>query len=165
MSGNMFEGSELSHGNFEPEIISISENLHFLKFIHIHSYFFRFFETKTEFQKISENTDSSQGNTERSSFLPTFRVGTQEGSYSFLIPFDSIVPVVCKRKSSNAQKKIRLMGMSSELQLQLSLALLCRRKVHLKMSCLRTNHMLSGSEMHDASKQDHGHCCIADRGE
>jgi hypothetical protein len=38
----------------QTQKISISEKLHFLKFIHINSYLFRFFETKTEFHKNSE---------------------------------------------------------------------------------------------------------------
>ncbi len=40
--------------------------------------------------------------------------GTGEGSYSFLIPFDSIVPEVSRRRSSNALKKTRSRAMSSE---------------------------------------------------
>jgi hypothetical protein len=50
----------------------------------------------------------------RSLTQPTYRVSTGEGSYSFLIPFDSIVPEVCRRRSSNALKKTRSRDMSSE---------------------------------------------------
>jgi hypothetical protein len=50
----------------------------------------------------------------RSLTQPTYRVGTGEGSYSFLIPFDSIVPEFCRRRSSNALKKTRSREMSSE---------------------------------------------------
>ncbi len=48
----------------------------------------------------------------RSSTLPTYRVVTEEGSYSFLTPFDSIVPVVCRWRSSKALKKTRSRGIS-----------------------------------------------------
>ncbi len=37
--------------------------------------------------------------------LPTYRVGTRAGSYSFLILFDSIVSQVLRQRSSNALKK------------------------------------------------------------
>jgi hypothetical protein len=50
----------------------------------------------------------------RSLTQPTYRVGTGEGSYSFLIPFDSIMPEFSRQRFSNALKKSRSRDMSSE---------------------------------------------------
>ncbi len=42
------------------------------------------------------------------------RVGTGEGSYSFLIPFDSIVSEIRRQRSTKVLKKTRSRGITSE---------------------------------------------------
>jgi hypothetical protein len=74
-----------------------------------------------------------------------------EGSYSFLIPFDSIVPVVRRPRSSKALKKTRLRAMSSAYLPWRPLVASGGRTVHVKKSCGRTIHMLSGSAINAAT--------------
>ena len=105
-----------------------------------------------QMQDYHQETRNSCTRPRRSSILPTQRFGTGQGSYSFLMPFASIVPDICRLRSSKALKNTRPKSNSQECWLYHLLVVF--RGCNLQRKSLeRTIHTLSGSKMADATSK------------